>query len=357
MHGTSDSPVVTVTQDGDQLIAVRSAHEPDARARMRHEAAVLSQLDHPGIVRLIDHEEGPPAQLRTSFVGPDTWRTRPPEGSAVAGALATVAATIADLHESGLSHGDIRADHVLIDASGRPVLAGLAHAGIAEPSSVAVDVRALVGLGRELARTAGDERQTIEALLTALEAGHDDLRGTVRGLDRRRLPAVASPARVDRRHAIAAAVLVVAAAATLLLRTADSSPNADAAAEPVAQAAETPQPTPTPAPTPPPTTAGPAEDATELVHAGRRYAIGRPGDVVVTGDWDCDGTATPALLRPETGEVAVFAAWPDADASIAPTATTVVEGATDLSLTDEPCPILRATTATGSRLITPLESS
>ena len=42
---------------------------------------------------------------------------------------------------------------------------------------------------------------------------------------------------------------------------------------------------------------------------GRRYALGRPGDALVVGDWDCDGRATPALYRPTTGDVFLFDAW------------------------------------------------
>lgn len=37
-----------------------------------------------------------------------------------------------------------------------------------------------------------------------------------------------------------------------------------------------------------------------------RYALGQAGDLVVVGDWDCDGTDTPAVVRPIDGEVFVF---------------------------------------------------
>lgn len=42
---------------------------------------------------------------------------------------------------------------------------------------------------------------------------------------------------------------------------------------------------------------------------GARWSIGQPGDLAALGDWDCDGEATPALLRPSTGEVFVFREW------------------------------------------------
>jgi hypothetical protein len=40
-----------------------------------------------------------------------------------------------------------------------------------------------------------------------------------------------------------------------------------------------------------------------------RWTLGEPGDVVAVGDWDCDGLAAPALLRPATGDVFVFPGW------------------------------------------------
>jgi hypothetical protein len=41
-----------------------------------------------------------------------------------------------------------------------------------------------------------------------------------------------------------------------------------------------------------------------------RYTLGRPGDTLLMGDWDCDGRDAPALHRPATGEVVVFEALP-----------------------------------------------
>ncbi len=46
-----------------------------------------------------------------------------------------------------------------------------------------------------------------------------------------------------------------------------------------------------------PTSAGP-----------QRFALGQPGDVLSFGDWDCNGTVTPALRR--DGQMLVFSRWP-----------------------------------------------
>jgi hypothetical protein len=40
-----------------------------------------------------------------------------------------------------------------------------------------------------------------------------------------------------------------------------------------------------------------------------RWTLGQPGDLIAVGDWECDGRAEPALLRPATGDVFVFPGW------------------------------------------------
>jgi hypothetical protein len=50
-----------------------------------------------------------------------------------------------------------------------------------------------------------------------------------------------------------------------------------------------------------------------LTTATGRYLVGDPGDVVVLGRWRCDSIALPALLRPQTGELWAFVAWPTPD--------------------------------------------
>ena len=54
---------------------------------------------------------------------------------------------------------------------------------------------------------------------------------------------------------------------------------------------------------------------TEVRRGGHRWSVGRPGDLVAVGDWDCDGTPTPAVLRPSTSRLWIFDGWslPDAD--------------------------------------------
>ena len=94
------------------------------------------------------------------------------------------------------------------------------------------------------------------------------------------------------------------------------------------------------------------EDRLIITHQGRRYGVGRLGDVAILGDWTCDGDITLALLQPGTGVIAVFADWPAPSQRLEADFVTVVEGATDLR--NDPsggCDQLRVTHAGGSTLI------
>ena len=55
-------------------------------------------------------------------------------------------------------------------------------------------------------------------------------------------------------------------------------------------------------------------DGAQVIVDGARYDVGAPGDAVAVADWDCDGTDTPTVVRPSTGDVFVFDAWATADA-------------------------------------------
>lgn len=44
-----------------------------------------------------------------------------------------------------------------------------------------------------------------------------------------------------------------------------------------------------------------------------RFRLGAPGDLLVVGDWDCDGTSTPAIYRPESGQTFHFDRWATVD--------------------------------------------
>jgi hypothetical protein len=61
-----------------------------------------------------------------------------------------------------------------------------------------------------------------------------------------------------------------------------------------------------------------------------RWSLGEPGDLVALGDWDCDGDASAALLRPGTGDVFVFSAWAPEDEPVTVASTRRVDGGVGL---------------------------
>jgi hypothetical protein len=85
-------------------------------------------------------------------------------------------------------------------------------------------------------------------------------------------------------------------------------------------------------------------------HEGARYEVGEAGDLVVVGDWDCDGAATAAVVRPADGSVWAFAGWsPDATSSVlghvpAPVGARAVPGG-------DGCDLLTVTTADDEEVV------
>jgi co-chaperonin GroES (HSP10) len=97
-------------------------------------------------------------------------------------------------------------------------------------------------------------------------------------------------------------------------------------------------------------------DAGGLVTVGSaRYEVGAPGDVIAIGDWDCDGQSTPAVLRPATGEVFIFAAWATRGTDVEAAAATNVAGGVDLTeqTDDAGCSILVVSTSDGRDIEVP----
>ncbi|WCO65606.1 hypothetical protein PO878_13965 [Iamia majanohamensis] len=134
--------------------------------------------------------------------------------------------------------------------------------------------------------------------------------------------------------------------------------------------APTPRPEPAPDPSCPPVAAAGAADvdgdgcpdavrveAERVTAAGTTWVVGRPGDAVAVADWDCDGTATVASLRPSTGEVFVFDRWVAPGDELTVPAATTVPGARDLAAVDpdgDGCAELTATRPDGPPVAVPL---
>lgn len=82
-----------------------------------------------------------------------------------------------------------------------------------------------------------------------------------------------------------------------------------------------------------------------------RWEVGRDGDVVTVGDWDCDRLPTPAVLRPSDGRVAVFDRWAPAEAEEQARPVGTIAGAVGLRPSDTCGEIVVRSGAGGDRLL------
>ncbi|MCY3851092.1 MAG: hypothetical protein OXF75_09885 [Acidimicrobiaceae bacterium] len=394
---------ITVTRRNGNLLACKTA-TPEDSDRIRQEAQLLRRLEHPGVVQFVDFVEGPSVELYLAFVGPDSWATQPPNTPAESlEALASAASTVADLHNLGTVHGALCPEHVLVAPDKRPVLCGLADATASSEAACARDLAGFAGLIDHLAAVCEEkERRQLEALARRAELGSVTARDLTAELDRlhggphRRTGLhrhtglhrrTAPPAPSRRTSAAAIALIGLAVFGWLVFKPGGSGETAPglgavqagpvpanpAPANPVPADLVPANPVPAnPAPANPvPATTNPAavlapgatelaesrsgainEDPLIITHQGRRYGVGQLGDVAILGDWTCDGDATPALLKPSTGLVAVFATWPAPSERLEADYVTVVEGAIDIR--NDPiggCDHLRVIHAGGSTLI------
>lgn len=94
--------------------------------------------------------------------------------------------------------------------------------------------------------------------------------------------------------------------------------------------------------------------------AGRRWAVGEPGDVAAVGDWTCSGDRSLALLRPRTGEVFTFAGWATAGHELTAPRTATVAGGRSLRAADldaDGCNELVVERATGAPAVVRLPAA
>lgn len=341
----------------------------EQRAGLRREAEVLRAIGGSDVVRFVNLDDGPDA---TELVLRDTGgpslgaalRDPATSPSVALGLLARTCDTVARLHHQGWAHGRIDVDHVLLTARGRIRLCSLGAASPIDidPAAARADRIALLRIVDDWTRAPLDRRGVASILrrFTALlleRRTHrlaDDpdplllgriLRRTARA---GRLPTLPRPTHLRRFVAIALAVGAAAVAGwSLLPTTGDGSGDTDesphVAAPPATPPSTTTVPTTTPAGATIPSTAhadppdlavpagctdiGPATpdidgdgcgdsvrtDGNAVVVGDRRFRLGSDSDVVAVGDWDCDGVATPAVLRPATGAVHVFDRWATED--------------------------------------------
>ncbi|HEC09559.1 MAG TPA: hypothetical protein ENI86_08330 [Acidimicrobiales bacterium] len=136
---------IETTPDGVRLV-VKTGSGPEAE-RLRHEARVLAAVDHPGVVELIDVADSDGrVRLATAWIdGVDLVGEPPTTLIEVARTMAAVARTLADLHEIGIIHGDVSAEHIVVDSVGRVTLCGFSRALLSTDEAELVDLTASGG--------------------------------------------------------------------------------------------------------------------------------------------------------------------------------------------------------------------
>lgn len=385
-----------VDTDGDRPVVVKRASGLDAD-RLRREGERLVRVRHPGVVSLL--RSGPSGdgwELCTAHGGRPVATVGPLTVPQVAGFAAGIASTLADLHDLGVVHGRLDATHALVGEHGRPVLCGF---GDGQPPARPEDD--VAALGALLVHLLGTD-QTGEPIPERRWRG----RRTWTGWDRRALLLLADQASAEpptRRPTARRLAAAIAEAVPGTARVEDPSTSGPLSVGPTepdgierlratagADVAASPVPVraasvaiclagvllmalggsrllgedrgPEPPTVDPMATETPATASTEvrtaipvassgLAREGRRYRVGQPGDEVLVDDWDCDGEATPALLRPATGEVFVFPRWiEEGSTAVEPQARVVGAEALVSQAAGGGCPTLAVRTANGDLL-------
>lgn len=347
--------------EGARAVVVRRASGPDAD-RLRLEGERLRSASHPGVVEVL--ASGPAGhgwELRLAHAGRPLSAIDRPAVPQVAAMAAAVASTLADLHLVGVVHGRLSTSRVLVGDHGRPVLCGFGpgDGGAAPEDDVGALGAMLVDLlGGETeiepipdrrwpARRgwAGWDRRALMLLADQACAEPPTRRPSARALAAaiaELMPAShADPPRGRRRPPVLVAVLGAALVVLGITRFGGGETH-----PPVAPLADVPSTASPPAPLV--RTSAPLVDG-ELERDGLRYRVGQHGDEVLVDDFDCDHVATPALLRPSTGEVFVFPAWAErGPLAVEPVLQVADAVALESQVAPGACATLAVRTASGS---------
>ncbi len=303
---------------------VKRPETTEDKARLEREATLLVEARHAGVVALLDSgrdERG--LWLRLEDAGGVTIETILAAGGGddvVLPLLATVATTVADLHDIGVVHGAIEASHVLVDRDGRAVLCSFGRGGHVGDVDTQIDVAALArlietALAGDLSvdlvdlvdlvdaacdPQAGRHRVSAQDLADALRGAHRGGRvwpgNSTRVLRPRDASYRARGPRLSRpRGAVVAALVaggVLAAIAAFMFMSGSRQHSGRLPRTGPAAARQ-------------PLTGAPFTYREGILSfSGQRFAVGEPGDQVAIGRWSCADPQV-ALLRP-SGSIYVF---------------------------------------------------
>ncbi len=367
--------------DDDSIVVTKEAAGVH-RDRLRNEAEMLARAAHPGVAEFLTFEEFDDGRvvLRTSFVGDQTWQTNPPQTPEhLANAVAFLAATLADLHQRAIVHSQLRPEHLVFDAKGRPLLCDFSESGDHDPSADILGLGQLLQFGldqlNELSSLPSRANHLVDVLQTvASQAMHADpsRRPSARAVAAA-VTAALSHSSSTRHHdrprplAVVVSILVIAVAVAVVFTRGEPQQLTVPTLEPTVAVQGLPTTTTSTTspvmeqsvPSLPQTSVlPPAEALDELIveHAGIRYAVGESTDRLATGDWNCDGQITAAVLRPYSGEVYVFEQWPESGEPLRADALLVPNTAADVAATTD-CGYLALLDTSGKQTTIRLEQS
>jgi hypothetical protein len=295
--------------DDGGLRVVRSA-PPEDPDHLRRVAARLRAAAGPGVVPVLSvRDDGDDVEVVLAYAGRALAGPLPARD--LAPIVAAVASHLADLQLRGIAHGALRAEHVLVDASGAVRLCGL------DDGDAAGDVVALGQLVDDVLDPDDQSREAGALRATASRCATDDAaaRPTMAALSAslatavpaRRAAIERQPRPTPRRRPLA---LVGIAVATVVGGVALSSVVRAAPDREEPTVASTTSSTTTTTATTTTTVATPRT----VEHDGATWTFGTTADQLLLGRWRCD-VATPALLEAD-GDVYVIDEWP-ADGELA----------------------------------------
>src|SRR5438105_8911065 len=140
-----------------KVLSASLAAVPDYVRRFDREAAAMSQLDHPGIVRLLSRgRSGPYCWISMELIDGVSLRTHAfqarPSARALARLLAQVAHALAYAHARAVVHRDVTPDNVLVLRDGRTNMLDFGLAGLhAEGAEVLTQSNVAMGTANYMA--------------------------------------------------------------------------------------------------------------------------------------------------------------------------------------------------------------